>query len=263
MAIDATTRLEPWPLAVQTPVKVEVQRRSQVMMDDEKLQDWRGCAFPTATVLEGKYCLLEKLSVERHEEELFNVVMAEGEADRHRYLLEEAPASREEFHRWTQAREQSVDPYFFTVIDKRNGLVSGRMSLMRITPEHGVLEIGHIFWGKSIAKSTVATESIYLLLSYAFDTLGYRRVEWKCDNLNEPSKRAARRFGFVFEGLFRKHLVVKGRNRDTAWFAMVDDDWPNMSRGYQAWLDDSNFDEYGYQLQPLSSFLVNLSSSNS
>ena len=116
---------------------------------------------------------------------------------------------------------------------------------MRIDPAHGVIEIGNILWGPAIARSRIATEALYLSARYVFDDLGYRRFEWKCNNGNEPSKRAAQRFGFTFEGLFRQHMVQKGRNRDTAWFAMTDTDWPRLRAGYEAWLEPGNFDAAG------------------
>jgi RimJ/RimL family protein N-acetyltransferase len=138
------------------------------------------------------------------------------------------------------------------VIDQKTGRAEGRQALMRIEPAHGVIEIGHILWGPGIARSRVATEALYLFTSHVFDTLGYRRFEWKCHNLNEPSKRAAQRFGFTFEGVFRQHMVAKGRNRDTAWFAMIDADWPRLKAGYEAWLRPENFDESGLQRSTLS-----------
>ena len=122
---------------------------------------------------------------------------------------------------------------------------------MRIDPVHGVIEIGSILWGPAISRTRVATEALYLFASHAFDTLGYRRFEWKCNNLNEPSKRAAERFGFTFEGVFRQHMVTKGNNRDTAWFAMIDGDWPRLKAGYEAWLRPENFDESGQQRSKL------------
>jgi RimJ/RimL family protein N-acetyltransferase len=117
-----------------------------------------------------------------------------------------------------------------------------------------VIEIGHILWSPLIAKTRMATESIYLMLRYAFDELRYRRVEWKCDNNNAASKRAAERFGFTHEGVFRRHLIVKGLNRDTAWFAIIDEDWPRICQCFQRWLEESNFDEFGIQKQKLSYF---------
>ena len=134
------------------------------------------------------------------------------------------------------------------MIDRATGRAEGRQSLMRIEPVHGVIEVGNILWGPAIARTRVATEALHLHAAYVFDTLGYRRFEWKCHNMNEPSKRAALRFGFTFEGVFRQHMVTKGRNRDTAWFAMTDGDWRGRLRaGYEAWLRPGNFDAAGRQ----------------
>jgi RimJ/RimL family protein N-acetyltransferase len=136
---------------------------------------------------------------------------------------------------------------FFAVIDKKTGRAEGRQALMRIDPVHGVIEIGNILWGSAIARTRVATEALYLFAEYVFDTLGYRRFEWKCNDRNEPSRRAAKRFGFGFEGIFRQHMVAKGENRNTAWFAMTDGDWSLAKKGYQAWLAPENFNDDGRQ----------------
>jgi RimJ/RimL family protein N-acetyltransferase len=122
---------------------------------------------------------------------------------------------------------------------------------MRIVTEHGVIEIGHIWFAPILQRTRQATEAIYLLARHAFDDLGYRRFEWKCDSLNEPSRRAAERFGFIYEGVFRQHMVVKGRNRDTAWFSIVDGAWPAVRAGFEAWLAPENFDEEGRQRRSL------------
>ena len=122
---------------------------------------------------------------------------------------------------------------------------------MRIDTTHGVIEIGSILWGPAIARTRIATEALYLFASYVFDTLGYRRFEWKCNDLNEPSKRAALRFGFTFEGAFRQHMVVKGANRDTAWFSILDSEWPRLVDAYLAWLAPENFDGEGQQRRKL------------
>jgi RimJ/RimL family protein N-acetyltransferase len=122
---------------------------------------------------------------------------------------------------------------------------------MRIVPEHGVIEIGNILWGPAIARTRVSTEAFYLAARYVFDELGYRRFEWKCNDRNEPSKAAALRFGFMFEGVFRQHMWVKGANRDTAWFAIIDCDWPAIRAGFERWLDPSNFDSAGRQRRSL------------
>ncbi len=148
----------------------------------------------------------------------------------------------------------SDDPLVFAVIDKATGRAEGRQALMRIDPKHGVIEIGSILWGPAIARTRVATEALYLAASYIFDTLGYRRFEWKCDNRNVPSKNAATRFGFTFEGVFRQHMVAKGENRETAWFSMLDREWPARKRTVERWLDPDNFDEAGRQRASLAEF---------
>src|SRR5215469_7499230 len=183
---------------------------------------WSGVPRPQRIVLDGKYARLEPLSLQ-HEAHLLHSALQPGADDRFRYLFEHAPADRGTFRAWLERAAASDDPLFFSVIDRRSGRAEGRQALMRIDTVHGVIEIGNILWGPAIAKTRIATEALYLFAQYVFDELGYRRFEWKCHNLNEPSKRAAERFGFIFEGVFRHHMVIKGQNRDTAWFAMTDD----------------------------------------
>ncbi len=149
----------------------------------------------------------------------------------------------------------SADPLFFTLVRRGDERPAGVAAYLRITPEHGVIEIGHIWFGASLRRRAAASEAIYLLAAHAFDTLGYRRLEWKCDALNEPSRRAAKRFGFCFEGVFRHHMVVKGRNRDTAWFAITDDEWPAVRAGFVAWLAPGNLDPAGAQKRRLSELI--------
>ena len=172
--------------------------------------------------------------------------MAPGAEERFRYLSDE-PQDRPGFDIWLETARASEDPFFFAVIDKASRRAEGRQSLMRITPEHGVIEVGAILWGPAIARTRVATEALFLFARYAFETLGYRRFEWKCNAENEPSKRAARRFGFTYEGTFRNHMVVKGRSRDTAWFAMIEGEWPPIKNAFERWLAPSNFDRQGQQ----------------
>lgn len=204
------------------------------------LPDWEGAPRPERVTLEGRYARLEPLDPARHRADLL------------RYLFEEPPANDAAFTDWIERAAASTDPLFFAVIDRRNGQAEGRQSLMRIEPAHGVIEIGNILWGPAITRSRVATEALCLHAAYAFDTLGYRRFEWKCNDLNGPSKRAARRFGFTPEGVFRQHMVQKGRNRDTAWFGMTDGDWHSHLRtGYEAWLRPENFDAKGQQRRKL------------
>ncbi|RFB81287.1 GNAT family N-acetyltransferase [Methylovirgula sp. 4M-Z18] len=215
------------------------------------LSSWKGVPPPHRVTLEGRYARLEPLDARRHSKDLFASAREPGGDDRFRYLFDEPPAALEEMTDWLEAKAASSDPLFFAVIDKATGRAEGRQALMRIDPSHGAAEIGNILWGPSIARTRVATEALYLFAHYLFDTLGYRRFEWKCHNLNEPSKRAALRFGFTFEGIFRQHMVAKGRNRDTAWYAMIDPDWPRLRAGYEAWLDPSNFDDDKVQRRKL------------
>ncbi|NTH51983.1 GNAT family N-acetyltransferase [Agrobacterium rhizogenes] len=215
------------------------------------LTNWNGVPRPQRITLEGRYVRLEPLDATHHSTDLFASARAPGADDRFRYLFENVPADLATFTPWLEKAAASTDPLFFATIDKRTGRAEGRQALMRIDPAHGVIEIGSILWGPAIARSRVTTETLYLFASYVFDTLGYRRFEWKCNNLNEPSKRAAERFGFSFEGIFRQHMVAKGQNRDTAWFAMIDADWPRLKAGYERWLSPENFDEAGQQKSKL------------
>ncbi|AGT08511.1 GNAT family N-acetyltransferase [Paracoccus aminophilus] len=210
------------------------------------LADWAGVPRPERKVLEGQYVWLEPFDADKHTAELFAASSGAGTEDRFRYLFEEAPADLAEMAAWGAKAAQSTDPLFFAVIDKKTGRVAGRQTLMRIDTTHGVIEIGHIYWGPAIARTQAATEALFLFADYCFG-LGYRRFEWKCNDQNEPSKRAAARFGFTYEGRFRQHMVTKGANRDTAWFAIIDQDWPRLRAAYQHWLEPANFDETGQQ----------------
>jgi RimJ/RimL family protein N-acetyltransferase len=214
------------------------------------LEGYRPRARPQRVVLEGRYCRLEPLDPARHGEALFAASSAPGAEERFRYLADPAPDA-DGFAAWMDRAARSEDPLFHAVVDRASGRCEGRQAYLRITPEHGVIEIGHVLWGPAIARTRVATEALFLHAAHAFDALGYRRFEWKCDAGNEPSRRAALRFGFAYEGTFRQHMVVRGRNRDTAWFAMTDGDWPEVRARLAAWLDPGNFDEAGRQRAPL------------
>jgi RimJ/RimL family protein N-acetyltransferase len=160
----------------------------------------------------------------------------------------ESPEHLEQMLAWA---ETSEDPLYYTLVALPDERPLGIASYLRITPEFGVIEIGHIWFGPPLQRTTAATEAIYLLAAHAFDDLGYRRLEWKCNALNAASRRAAERFGFTFEGVFRNHQVVKGRNRDTAWYAITAEDWPAIRAGFQAWLASGNFDTGGRQKRSL------------
>ena len=218
------------------------------------LGKWPPRPRPARGAIEGRYCRLEPLDPKRHGDHLFAASMAPGAEDRFRFLFE-SPQDRAGFDAWMQRAAAADDPLCYAVIDAATGRAEGRQSLMRITPEHGVIEIGGILWGPAIARTRVATEALFVSARHAFDTLGYRRFEWKCNNRNEPSKRAAHRFGFKFEGIFRQHMVIKGENRDTAWFSIVDTEWPSIRAGYERWLAPENFDAQGQQKVQLATLL--------
>lgn len=205
---------------------------------------------PEAAALDGRYTRLEPLTT-AHAKDLYAACEGIGNRTRFDYLFESPPEKLADIEEWIDKVGGKPDPMFFAVIDRASGRCNGRQALMRIVPEHGVIEVGSIYWGPAIARTRVATEACYLHLKLAFDTLGYRRFEWKCNNRNEPSKRAAHRFGFSSEGLFRQHMVVKGANRDTAWFSIIDAEWPAVRAAYEAWLAPDNFDADGNQRKPL------------
>jgi RimJ/RimL family protein N-acetyltransferase len=171
------------------------------------------------------------------------------------YLPDGPYASPEHLQGMLEWAHASDDPIYFTLVSKAEERPMGLASYLRITPEFGVIEIGHIWFGVPLQRTTAATEAIYLLACRAFDEYGYRRLEWKCNALNARSRRAAERFGFRFEGVFRQHQVVKGRNRDTAWFAITDREWPQIRSAFQAWLAEENFDDTGRQKRALKALM--------
>jgi RimJ/RimL family protein N-acetyltransferase len=220
----------------------------------KELMNWTARPGPAREPLTGRYVRLEPLDPGAHGDGLFAVSCVADAAERFRWLGDYPPKSREEFQPWLDKASASDDPLFFAVVDAVTGKVGGRQALMRIDRANGVAEIGNIYWGPGIARTRLATEALFLFAGHVFDDLGYRRFEWKCNNLNEPSKRAALRFGFRFEGIFRQHMVVKGVNRDTAWFAMLDHEWPAIRRTMELWLAPENFDSKGRQVERLETF---------
>ena len=216
------------------------------------LSAWTPRERPRRAPLEGRYVRLEPLEAARHGDGLFAASAAGDAEDRFRWLGEHAPQDRAGFQPWLEKAEASADPLYFVVIDKASGRIAGRQTFMRIDTANGVVEIGNILWNPPVARSPAATEALWLFARHAFEDLGYRRFEWKCNNRNGPSKQAALRFGFVFEGVFRQHFVVKGENRDTAWYSMLDREWPVTGKALAAWLDPANFDADGRQKRRLS-----------
>ncbi|HEX8167234.1 MAG TPA: GNAT family N-acetyltransferase [Beijerinckiaceae bacterium] len=215
------------------------------------LSHWTPRPRPERRVHEGRYLRLEPLAA-RHGDALFAAGSGEGGEALWRYLPQRL-VDRAAFDAWFDGAVASEDPLFFAAVDRHTGRAEGRLSLMRIDPGNGVIETGHLLFGPRLSRTRGATEAIYLLARHVFDDLGYRRFEWKCNDRNEPSKRAALRFGFTFEGVFRQHMVVKGENRDTAWYSILDGEWPARRRAFERWLDPSNFDEAGCQRLSLAS----------
>lgn len=213
------------------------------------LAQWTPRPRPERRAHDGRYVRLEPLDAARHGDDLF----AAGPTSDAllRYLPERPFPDRAAFQPWLDKAAASEDPLFFAVVDKATGRAEGRLSLMRFDPAHGVIETGHLLFGPRLGQRRGATEAVYLLARHIFDELGYRRFEWKCNALNERSRRAAERFGFTFEGVFRNHMVVKGRNRDTAWYSITAEEWPAIRAGFEAWLAPGNFDGQGAQRQPL------------
>ena len=208
-------------------------------------------------MLEGRHVRLRPLEASADAEALYaESHPPAGDPDLWAYLPTGPHRNAAEYREELALAERSEDPLFFTLVQLPEERPAGIASYLRITPGHGVIEIGHIWFGSSLRRSTAATEAIYLLAAYAFDELGYRRLEWKCNALNQASRRAAERFGFSFEGVFRHHMVVKDRNRDTAWYAITDDEWPALRGAFDAWLRPENFDEAGRQRQRLGELIA-------
>lgn len=221
-------------------------------LSPEDLSQWVPRPAPLRAPLMGRYVRLEPFAP-AHEAGLFVASMDGEAAARHRWLFEPV-SDRAEFHVWFEAKRQQSDPLYFAVVDAASGQVLGRQCFMRIDAAHGVIEIGSILWGAGMVRSRLATEALYLFARHVFEDLGYRRFEWKCNNENTPSRRAAERFGFTYEGLFRQHMIQKGQNRDTAWFSMLDGEWPRLKAAFEAWLAPENFDAQGQQKQKLEAF---------
>lgn len=209
------------------------------------LADWKGAPAPTATLLEGRFIHLEKLDPARHADGLWQALEGPGADPKLWDYLPYGPfAERAAFDAWLGNHAAHNEPYFFSVIDRVSGDVQGILSLMSIVPAQGRIEIGHVTFGAPMQRSPKSTEAVYLLAKYAFEQ-GYRRLEWKCNNGNARSKYAAERLGFSFEGVFRQHMVVKGQNRDTAWFSILDGEWPTVGAGFEQWLSQANQTDNG------------------
>ena len=213
------------------------------------LTRWRGASLPKRERQQGETVFVEPLDPARHGDQLYpETAGADSTWD---YLAYGPFEDRDQFVRWLALRAVLDDPLTFAIVDRVTGMAQGLESLMRMDPPNGVIEIGHIWLSPRLQRTRQATEAIYLMSRYAFQ-LGNRRLEWKCDALNTASRRAAERFGFVFEGVFRQHMVMKGRNRDTAWYSIIDAEWSLRQAAFEAWLAPENFDSSGAQKRALS-----------
>jgi RimJ/RimL family protein N-acetyltransferase len=207
---------------------------------------------PQRGELLGRFVGIVPLDPGNHGDSLFAGAGGEQNEGLWRYLFEGPFVVREAFDTHLRQKAMSEDPLFYSILEKSSGDAVGYASYMRIEPAHRVIEVGSILLTPRLQRTVGATEAMYLMARHVFEDLGYRRYEWKCNAQNEPSRRAAERLGFIFEGVFRQHMIVKGRNRDTAWFSMLDSEWPTRKAAFERWLDPSNFDAQGRQKTSLS-----------
>ena len=215
------------------------------------LTTWTARQTPAREPIVGNRVRLDPIDPDRHAAQLFAAVEDEADTALWDYLPYGPFATENEFQAWLQPQMLSSDPLHFAIVDQTTDEAVGMCAYLRMDPDFGVIEIGHIWFSPALQRTTLATEAIFLLQEKVLGELGYRRLEWKCDNANERSKRAAVRFGFTFEGVFRQHRIVKGKNRDTAWFSLLDNEWSANERAMRAWLDAGNFDDSGRQVRSL------------
>lgn len=218
------------------------------------LPDWQARPHPPRVTLQGRYCRLEPIDAERHGAQLYRAYAQAPDGRDWTYMMSGPFDDQASYLARARQMQDSRDPLHYSVIDGHSGAALGTLSLMRIDAAHGVIEVGHIAFSPLLKRTRIATEAHYLLMRHVFDELGYRRYEWKCDSLNAPSRQAALRLGFQFEGIFRQAVVYRGRSRDTAWFSIIDGEWPALRSAFTQWLAADNFDAQGQQRQPLGTF---------
>lgn len=219
--------------------------------------DWTSRALPPRSAMQGRYCRVEPLDIERHANDLFVANQQDSSGAGWTYMFVEPFATLKDYRKWLeQAVAAQDDPFYHAIVEVVSGKAVGVAAYMRLNPAHGVIEVGSIRYSPLLQRTRAATEAMYLMMARVFDELGYRRYEWKCDALNEPSCRAAQRLGFTYEGTFRQAAVYKGRNRDTAWYSIIDSEWPVLKRAYEQWLDPTNFAGDGAQRQSLGDLIA-------
>ena len=215
------------------------------------LPDWSGASVPDRTTMLGRMCRLEALDADRHAEALHAAYSQNSDAANWTYLPYGPFASVDEYAQFVTGIQRVGAPCFFAIVDLASETPVGVASYLRDEPAMGAIEVGHLSYSPALQRTPVSTEAMFLMMKRVFDDWGYRRYEWKCDSLNGPSVAAAKRLGFRFEGLFRNHVVTKGRNRDTAWFSIIDEEWPAIRVAMESWLDPANFDPAGRQRRRL------------
>ena len=218
------------------------------------MQGWTGSEYPSRSEMLGQYCRLESLDIKLHADDLYEAYGKDQDQSNWTYLPYGPFENKSDFVTWLEATSQGDDPLFYSVIDLKTNKAVGVATYLRINPKDGVIEVGHIHFSPLMQQTPISTEAMYLMMRRVFGELGYRRYEWKCDSLNGPSRAAALRLGFQFEGVFHQLTMYKGRNRDTAWFAIIDKEWPKLEAAFETWLEPANFDENGKQRASLSSF---------
>jgi RimJ/RimL family protein N-acetyltransferase len=217
------------------------------------VEGWSERSRPSRSAMHGRYCLMEPVDVERHVADLLAAYIEAPDARDWTYLPEERPETEALFRDYLLKLALSDDPLHYAIVDANTAKPVGTAALMRIDPRHGVMEVGHITYSPLMKRTRVGTEAMYLLMRRVFDELDYRRYEWKCDSLNAASRSAAERYGFTFEGIFRRASVYKGRSRDTAWYSIISEEWPRARLAFDSWLHPDNFDDHGQQRRKLSS----------
>ena len=215
------------------------------------LPDWTAPPRPPRAPMHGRFCRVEPLEPARHADDLFAANALDRGGRNWTYLFQEPFPDLQSYRAWLTQVARADDPLFHAIVDSHTGKAVGVATFMRIDPTHGVIEVGNINYSPLLQRTPAATEAMFLMMRRVFDELGYRRYEWKCDSLNAPSRAAALRLGFHYEGLFRQAVVYKQRNRDTAWFSIIDSEWPRLKEAYQHWLAAANFDPLGRQLRAL------------
>ena len=227
------------------------------------VEGWSARPAPPRTPMAGRFCSVEALDPSRHGAALWEANRLDSTHRNMTYLRADPFTDAGEYRAWLDQVSHTDDPLFHAVVQAGTGQAVGIASYLRIDREHGVIEIGHINFSPLLQRTTASTEALFLMMRRAFDELGYRRLEWKCDSLNEPSRATALRLGFRFEGIFRQAMVYKGRNRDTAWFSITDAEWPAIRTAFEAWLAPANFDAAGVQREALASMISRAVSTSS